>query len=322
MANHSTTDSGAVQATDRLEILPTDLLDQARPLVEDFRRLARKLDVSLGWHYLLDLPWAAQQLAPFIPETRILDAGGGTGAMQWWLAGRGVDVSSVDRRDRSDLGVRFRAWCHVRGFRPDDLRPFPSKSRPSVRALLPPKRVWNWPRKLTRTVTMINFKEPTPAEGCGTVTIYNQDLKYMPDIEGDSLDGVVSISSLEHNNPNDLQDIVKELMRVLKPGCKLIATLGAAKEHDWFHEPSQGWCYTESTLRDIFGLAPDCPSNYKCYDELFAELRNCAELRKNLPHGYFKSGNNGMPWGEWDPQYQPVGVVKVKSGEPTHDGSD
>ena len=28
---------------------------------------------------------------------------------------------------------------------------------------------------------------------------------------------------------------------------------------------------------------------------------------------YARSGDNGMPWGKWDPQYQPVGVCKVKN---------
>jgi len=104
-------------------------------------------------------------------------------------------------------------------------------------------------------------------------------------------------------------------MRVLKPGGKLIATLGAAKDQDWFHEPSKGWCYTEATLRDIFELNPECPSNYDQYDELFEALCNCTELHDNLADFYFKSGNNGMPWGIWDPKYQPVGVVKVKPYE-------
>ncbi len=54
------------------------------------------------------------------------------------------------------------------------------------------------------------------------------------------------------------------------------------------------------------------PSNYDCYDELFEALRGCSELHDNLADSYFKSGNNGMPWGIWDPQYQPVGVCKVK----------
>jgi hypothetical protein len=35
-------------------------------------------------------------------------------------------------------------------------------------------------------------------------------------------------------------------------------------------------------------------------------------LRDNLASFYGRSGENGMPWGVWDPRYQPVGVCKVK----------
>ena len=28
----------------------------------------------------------------------------------------------------------------------------------------------------------------------------------------------------------------------------------------------------------------------------------------DLADFYFRSGDNGMPWGNWDPQYMPVGV--------------
>ena len=72
----------------------------------------------------------------------------------------------------------------------------------------------------------------------------------------ESVDAVVSISSLEHNTLEDLPAIVTELMRVLKPGGRLVATVGASKADDWFHEPSQGWCFTEQTLRSIFGSLP------------------------------------------------------------------
>ena len=134
----------------------------------------------------------------------------------------------------------------------------------------------------------------------------------MPDIADGSIDGVVSVSALEHNTPEGLRACVAELMRILKPGGKLVATLGAARDRDWFHKPSRGWCYTEEGLRSIFDLPAECPSNYDRFDQLFTELRTCSELQDNLAEFYFASGDTGMPWGKWDPQYQPVGVVKVK----------
>jgi ubiquinone/menaquinone biosynthesis C-methylase UbiE len=142
--------------------------------------------------------------------------------------------------------------------------------------------------------------------------IYNEDLTSMPDIPDNSLDAVVAVSALEHNSPEGLQKVVAEIMRKLKPGGKLLATLCAGKDKDWFHEPSHGWCYSDATLRRLFDLPDDTPSNYARYDELFNSLKNSTELRERLAKIYFQSGDNGMPWGRWNPQYQPVGVCKVK----------
>lgn len=295
-----------------IEILSVSLLDSHRRIVEEMRQISEQLSIGLGWHYLLDLSWGAHMLQPF-PGEQVMDAGAGKGVMQWWLAAQGLTVLSVDLNSRADLGLRFRAWCPVQGLRPNDLKRF---SRLEFRDFLPPRRLWQWhrwPGNVCKALSRITGKEPTPPYGRGTVTIYNQDLANMPDIPDSSVDAVISISALEHNEPRALRGVVKELMRVIKPGGKLVATLGAAKEQDWFHEPSRGWCYTEATLRDIFDLPAECPSNYDRYAELFEALRDCADLRDNLADFYFKSGNNGMPWGIWDPKYQPVGVVKTKA---------
>jgi ubiquinone/menaquinone biosynthesis C-methylase UbiE len=145
------------------------------------------------------------------------------------------------------------------------------------------------------------------------VILYNQDLKALTDVLDNSLDAVVAVSALEHNAPGDLPGVVAELMRVLKPGGLLLATLCTGRDQDWFHEPSAGWCYTDASLRRLFDLLEDTTYNYADYDKLFEALCNCAELRDNLASFYARSGENGMPWGKWEPQYQPVGVCKIKS---------
>jgi len=298
---------------DKIEILPVSLLETKRTIVGEMRRISEELSIGLGWHYLLDLSWAAEMLSP-APEMRVIDAGAGTGVIQWWLAEHGVDVISLDRISRRHLSMRFRQRYRIKGWRQEDLIPL---HRVFLQSFLPPRSPLRWhlyPRKLATLWRQWRRKREHPPDS-GTVFIYNQDMASMPDIQDNSVDAVVSISALEHNSPDELRAGVVELMRVLKPGGRLIATLGAAREQDWFHEPSKGWCYTEATLRDIFELPADCPSNYERYDELFEALRGCAELRDNLADSYFKSGDNGMPWGIWNPQYQPVGVVKVKNSE-------
>ena len=88
--------------------------------------------------------------------------------------------------------------------------------------------------------------------------------------------------------------------------------MGAANGGDWYHKPSAGWCFSIETIRSVFGAPPDCHDNYADYNLIMDEVRDCSELRNNLHESYFKSGNNGMPWGEWDPKYLSVGIVVQK----------
>jgi SAM-dependent methyltransferase len=292
---------------ERIEILSVDLLDRHRAYTDALRRLARSLRLDFGWHYLLDLTWISSRLGPVMGK-RLMDAGAGTGIMQWYLADQGAEVLSVDRASRANLPVRFRSRFRVKGLRKDDLSPSVQVFRANFSG---PARLLS---KMTNQARdLIGLAEPRRA--AGRVTIYNQDLKNLADIPSNSLDAVVAVSALEHNSAEDLVLVVNELMRVLKPGGMLLATLCAARDQDWFHQPSMGWCYTGSSLRRLFGLPDSAPDNYAAYDGLMASLRDNAELRDHLAGFYFRSGNNGMPWGKWDPQYQPVGVCKVKREE-------
>jgi ubiquinone/menaquinone biosynthesis C-methylase UbiE len=291
----------------KIELLSIHLLETARPFVQQFQALSNRLKIGLGWHYLLDLSWAAQELSP-VPGARVLDAGAGYGLIQWWLVEQGIDVISVDRYSRYDIPRYLREKYRIQGLRRGDLSPL------SVRDFLPSRSPSTWrsyPKVLESSIKQLSWhmRLGSPHH---TVFIYNQDLISMPDIPDNSVDHVVSISSLEHNSSDELRLVVRELMRVIKPGGKLIATLGASKEQDWYHEPSGGWCYTEHSLREIFDLTDQTTSNYERYDEYFELLKEGEELRANLADFYYRSGDNGMPWGVWDPKYQPVGIVKVK----------
>jgi SAM-dependent methyltransferase len=294
-------------APEKIEILPVSLLDQYREQVDTLKNLAHSLGIGLGWHYLLDWVWTLAQLGE-VSGKRILDAGAGEGLLQWYLAEEGAQVISVDRSSREELSLRFRARYSVRGLRPGDLAsPFQVfrkniQQAPGIQA-----KTRSFVRGTGGLVKIALLKE-TP----GKVMLYNQDLNNIPLISDNSVDAVVAVSSLEHNAPDRLPGVFDELLRALKPGGYLLATLGAARDEDWFHEPSKGWCYTEASLRHLFLLPDTIPSNYSRYDELLLALKNCSELRDNLADFYYHSGDNGMPWGKWDPQYQSVGICKQK----------
>jgi len=285
---------------DRIELLSVALLEECRDEVARLRKLADGLAIALGWHYLLDLAWVLRELPGRAP-LRVLDAGAGLGVLQWRLAEDGHEVISVDRERRGDLPLQFRARYDVGGLRTRDLRPWPRA------ALATALRPWLALRTLYAFARGGVRRRPG-----GRVMLYDQDLTRLEDVADASLDAVVSVSALEHNAPEQLPSVVAELMRVLKPGGVLLATLGAARDADWFHEPSRGWCYTEGSLRRLFGLDPRASSDFAEYDRRFAALRASRELRRGLALAYGRSARNGMPWGVWDPRYHPVAVRREK----------
>jgi SAM-dependent methyltransferase len=292
---------------EKIEIPSVELLDRNRDVVNKLWDVSRATRVEPGWHYLLDLTWIVENLGP-VDGKQILDAGAGMGLMQWFLIEQGAaEVISADRGSRYDLPLVMRSRYKVRGLRPGDLGPAWNVLKGNVSRASGIGKLVYFLRGLV-ALAMIAL----PRRFSGKVVIYNQDLTNMPEIPDNSLDAVVAVSALEHNTPEGLQNVVTEIMRKLKPGGKLLATLCAGKDKDWFHEPSQGWCYTDNTLRRLFNLSTDVPSNYDHHDELLNSLRSNAELRDKLARIYFQSGDNGMPWGKWDPQYQPVGVCKIK----------
>jgi len=290
--------------TEKIEILSVNLLDHHRQLVEDLKRFAKSLRLEFGWHYLLDITWILQNLGS--PNgLAIMDAGAGVGLMQWYLADQGAKVYSVDRTSRQALPLRYRTHFTVRGMRTDDL-----STSSEVIAMR-----FNRSKGLSKLASPLREIADSigNSNSSGCVIIYNQDLANLVDIPDNSLDAIVAVSALEHNTPDGLSEIVNEMLRTLKPDGHLIATLAATRDQDWWHEESKAWCYTDESLRNIFDLSSSTPSNYDNYDELFATLQDCAELRDNLASFYYKSPDNGMPWGVWDPKYQPVGICKRKS---------
>lgn len=293
----------------KIEILPVSLLESEKSIINELKVLADELKLEFGWHYLLDLSWILRNLDQ-IEGQKFIDAGAGTGIMQWYLANKGARVISIDRDSRANLNQRFRRRFNIRGLREYDLSEVSSFSEMKQKRLIISQLV----DIVDRLSYKINSYTGNKGEnGSGEVIIYNQDLENLDQIPDDSIDAIVAVSSLEHNSPDGLGRVVAELLRVLKPGRAILATLGAAKEEDWFHEASQGWCYTETTLRKVFQISPDVKTNFDQYDRLFENLRENKELNDNLASFYFQSDKNGMPWGKWDPKYQPVGICKLKA---------
>jgi ubiquinone/menaquinone biosynthesis C-methylase UbiE len=331
----------------KIEILSMDYFSTYYKETEFVERMKECLSKEIGWHYLLDLAWIMREIRSLEQGSLILDAGGGNGLTQFILSEMGYNVINADfsnpvlskkvtdryesimsyLNNHSDVTYDNRYTRHL--YRAHNI---PIDQRRSVGHDAYPQtrdEVLSYINKKRKPQQNMRLPEKRGAipyylknnveEKCGRVFLYKCDLKNMSLIPDNFLDGIVSISALEHNDHEDFRKCVDELLRVVKPGGKLAITVSASQNDDWFHKESNGWCYSEQSLRDLFKLSGDVPCNYSQKDELFRKL--CVqdnELQKRLASFHSKSGKNGMPWGIWKPSYQPVGVVRIKEGSKMH----
>jgi len=321
---------------EKIEILSLDLFDTHREEMRVVERMQRHFGCDIGWHYYLDLAWIIRELKTLSKGALVLDAGAGMGLSQFILSELGYNVISCDFADRNVSDQYIERYGGVIHFLNAQGKTFDNRYTRHLKAVysggetLGIGRILGLLKKrkiVHETVSVseiekLKFKggdgprtalEGKAIERCGRIFLYKCDLKDMPLLPDGFVDAVVSVSSLEHNDHDDFKKCIGEMLRVTKSMGKIIVTVSASQAGDWFHEPSKGWCYGEDSLKRLFKLSDRTKSNFQCKDDLFRELRKEGnELHKRLSPFYFKSGDNGMPWGRWDPKYQPVGVVKVK----------
>lgn len=320
---------------DKIEILSTELFDTLKDEMSVVERIQQYFKGGIGWHYYLDLAWMVKEMSALPIGSVILDAGAGTGLSQFILLELGYNVISVDFANRALSKERLTRYGRVIHYINDQSEKFVNQYTEHL------EKTYNiaidgkasgastigfdvagevgrlgLKRGERRKIERAEILKDNVEDYCGRLFIYKADLKQMDMIPSGFVDGVISISALEHNTHDDFRVCMNEILRVTKPGGRLAVTISASQGDDWFHAPSKGWCYSDKTLREFFGLAPDAPSNYADKERLFELLKaQDNELHKRLAQFYYQSGDNGMPWGKWDPQYQPVGVVKIKKEE-------
>jgi SAM-dependent methyltransferase len=320
----------------KIEILSLRLFDTHKEEMDTISQCQRYFKMNLGWHYCLDLAWMMREIYRLPQGSLILDAGAGSGLLQFILSDLGYNIISADfmKRDFSSTYVgRYGRRVHYLDSQQQIFDNRYTKYLKSMhhshdpgalskriawlkQKLLP--KYWPgfidkkaFPRGETSFQTFIN--DHIHNKSCGNIYVYQCDLKDMALLPDGMVDGIVSVSALEHNDHNDVERCIGEMLRVTKPSGWLLITVSASQSEDWFHAPSRGWCYSEGTLRRIFRLTGDVYSNFSEKDLLFDEIRKEGNpLHQRLAPVYFSSGDNGMPWGKWRPEYQPVGIVKRK----------
>jgi MoaA/NifB/PqqE/SkfB family radical SAM enzyme/SAM-dependent methyltransferase len=290
---------------DKIEILSVELVDEYKNLADMVYDLSNKLGIMLGWHYILDIVWIVINIKDLPKGSIVLDAGAGNGLLQCVLAGLGYKVISADFSPRTPPGGIRENWNTIEV---DDGDNFDNDYIRQLMKTFP--AAYNRNLNGNKNIGMDSDAFQNLVQCTDRVIVYYRtDFTKMKLIKDRSVDCVVSLSALEHNSPASIKDAFREFKRVLKPGHKMLITMSATDKKDWFHEESKGWCFTEESLAGFFDLC-NFQSNYYRYHELFSKLETGKGLRENLAPVYYKSGDNGMPWGKWNPKYQPVGILK------------
>jgi radical SAM protein with 4Fe4S-binding SPASM domain len=286
-----------------IELLSPEIIDKNRELVEFIFKKSSELQVGLGWHYILDLVWIIAHVRHLPKGSIILDAGAGNGILQFILSDMGYIVISADFADRV-----IPKNC-VSRYNIIQIKSKVDHDNEYIRHL---KTEFYGNKNISQEKAAIdvedNISDMIHTVDHGTLFYYTTDICEMSLIKDSSIDCVVSLSALEHNPEDRVKNAVSELRRVLKARKSMFITVNADESKDWFHEQSKGWCYSEKTIRDLFGIKFQ-QSNFCDFNRILCLLKDCKLLKENLSASYYRSGNNGMPWGVWDPKYIPVGLV-------------
>jgi ubiquinone/menaquinone biosynthesis C-methylase UbiE len=134
----------------------------------------------------------------------------------------------------------------------------------------------------------------------------------MREIQSNTIDSVVSVSAIEHMEKESISKAICEFNRVLKENQPMFITTSASNSDDWYHKPSEGWCFSSQTLSRLFNIRNERSKSFNKFGKLLSEYRNNTFLKSKLASIYFVSEKNGMPNGIWDPRYVPVGIISTK----------
>lgn len=294
----------------------TQIANEDFAFVESFLRSTQRN--QLGWHYITDIVWMYSRIKHWPRTFKVLDAGGGNGPVQFFLAELGFNVTNIDMAlPEPPFANRGRYRMERRilpSFKPTEYKSF-LDAHFNVGGLK--NRLANWIRqsafyramKAKRYARMHDAwrkQAGLSSQPLGRIEWLVGNLCEMPEIHDASFDAVVSLSAWEHIPSEFLGPALKEIRRTLKPEAQwAVTTSGTEQAKTWWHEPSQCWCFTVEDFESRFEAKAAFPHDPAA---VMNRYKQCRYLQENLSTFYKSSGNNGMPWGVWDPKYIPVGL--------------
>ena len=301
-----------LETTDEIELLKPDLLSDKKSFNEVYFWI--KMFVSeVGWHYPLDLIWQYKKILDLdLPKgSTILDAGAGSGMMQFILAGQGYNILSVDFSDRKIPLLQSKIFKmkndNHKIIKNDYTKHLSANYKFSFAKIFHKLKLSFKNLSIFYIIKgLINKKK------YGSIQYIRSDFSDLSFLQSNSIDAVVSTSAIEHNPEHEnLKKAIVEFNRVLKPKSAMFITTSAINKKCFFDKPTKGYLYDENTLLDIFQLSKH-KSNFSKYSEIFDQIFTCNFLKENIAFGYKNNPNCGLPFGIWNPRYLPVGVIKWK----------
>ncbi|MCF6355443.1 MAG: methyltransferase domain-containing protein [Candidatus Polarisedimenticolaceae bacterium] len=275
---------------------------------------------QLGWHYAIDLTWIYSQVKNWPVGYRVLDAGGGSGPTQFLLAELGFNVTNLDlflnqpaHRLRNRYQMKFKvADSYEKTTYVEHLERSSTKHQvfKIIKQIITDSGLYQYASTRKHQRLHDQWRSDNKIiNDVGCLTWMRANLCNVPEIDSNTFDAVVSLSAIEHIPLDMLPMAWAEILRICKPDVKIAITTSATEQKaTWFHQPSQGHCFSEYDLKTLFD-AQAVKSNLPASDMLRV-YRSCHYLKNNLASFYSKSGDNGMPWGKWNPKYFPVGLFQ------------
>ena len=288
--------------------------------VESFLKMTDR--TQLGWHYITDITWLYSQIKDWPRDYKVLDAGGGGGPVQFLMAELGFNVTNIDLNlNNPGFAYQKRYQCTYEvlpSFKSTSYKTFlgePNKAKAqylktAIKNMIKQSMPYKWwvAKQYREKHQQWRRVKKMATDRTGHIKWLKGNLCNIPEVPDNTFDAVVSLSAIEHIPLETLKIAFGEIKRVVKPDAHwAVTTSGTEKSETWFHEPSQGNCFSSNDIGDTFGAIPKGKQNPI---EILQKYQNNSYLKENLAKFYFKSGKYGMPWGKWDPKYIPVGIIK------------
>ena len=208
-----------------------------------------------GWHYDLDHIAIIKRIEALnLPKgSTILDAGAGNGILQYLLASRGYDVISLDFASRK-IEANASKIFKILNCQTDNIEykheymnfiKYHSGINYKFKKITLNKIINVLLRLYKYLVSEVYYLIECQKnhDSYGTIKFIRAPFHKIP-MENYEVDGVVSVSAIEHADIDLFGDNIKELNRIKKKNGFFFLTTSIINSSNTFDEKTKGWCFS------------------------------------------------------------------------------